>query len=99
LPKALGSPGRQAAPNCRTARSSGRQQVFLQEFGLAHAPLGKEALRGDEPDVEDLQVLLRKLRSRIVSGVFKRKFVHELSNVLSIKESYILKITLENLSD
>jgi hypothetical protein len=64
--------------------SSRRQQVFLQEFGLAHASLGKEVLRGDEPDVEDFQVLLPKLRSRIEPGVFKREFVHELSSVLAI---------------
>jgi hypothetical protein len=68
----------------KTVPSSRRQQVFLQEFGLAHAPLGKEALRGDQPDVEDFQVLLRKLRSRIVPGVVKLEFAHELSSVLAI---------------
>ena len=39
--------------------------TFLQEFGLAHAALGKKALGSYEPDVEDLRILLGELRPHL----------------------------------
>jgi hypothetical protein len=54
------------------------QGIFLQELGLTHALLGKEAMGSDEPDVEDLQILLGELRPRIMPGILRLEVFHEL---------------------
>lgn len=57
----------------------GGQEIFLQELGLTHAALGKKAMGSYEPDFEDLQILLGKLRPRIVPGILRLELFHELS--------------------